>query len=374
MESIGRLAGGVAHDFNNMLQAILGYTQLAQQQTPPDGPLCDSLRHIEAVTRKAAEMTRKLLAFARRQPMQPRVLNLNGVIAGQLDLLRRLIGENIVLDWRPSADPWFVRMDPSQVDQILTNLAVNARDAIEGAGRIAVATANVTLDAAFAALHPGSRPGEYVELSVNDTGRGIPAEVLAHLFEPFYTTKSRGSGLGLATVYGIVKQNNGMIYGESEPGRGATFRVYFPRQTAEAPSAPSRIEVSDAAAPPPTGSETLLLVEDEEVVRHQTQALLARLGYVVLAAAASDEALRLMQLNAGMIDLLVSDVVMPEMNGRDLARRLTVVQPGLKCLFVSGYSDDVIAHHGVLDKDVHFLAKPFDMAALARKVREVLDG
>ena len=371
MESVGRLAGGVAHDFNNMLQAILGHTELALTETPPGSPFYESLRQIEIAAQRSANLTSKLLAFARRQAVQPRVLNLNDTVAQLLGMLGRLLGENIELTWRPAHDLWPVRIDPSQVDQILTNLAVNARDAITGAGRITIETANTTLDENYSAQHPDTRPGDYVMLTVNDTGCGMDAETLAQAFEPFFTTKARGSGFGLAIVYGIIKQNAGAIHAYSEPGKGSAFRLYLPRHAAGMPASAADAASTKTAAPP-IGTETLLLVEDEEIVRTQTRQMLARLGYVVLAAATPGEAIRLLQEHAGAIDLLITDVVMPEMNGRELAERLAGLQPGLKCLYISGYTDDVIAHHGILDTSVHFIQKPFSMPAIAGKIRETL--
>jgi len=370
MESVGRLAGGVAHDFNNMLQAILGHTELALLETPVQTPLHETLRQIEIAALHSAELTRKLLAFARKQTIQPRVLNLNDIVTHLHGILRRLIGENIELRWQPGDALWPVRIDPSQVEQILTNLTVNARDAIDGVGRVNIETANTTLDASYCDLHPEVAPGDYVVLTVSDNGRGIDKDVLAHAFEPFFTTKQLGTGLGLATVYGIVRQNGGSIHAYSEPGRGATFRIYLPRHAdaaaAVAPAAP--------AAAVQTGTETVLLVEDEAIIRQQVAQTLVRLGYTVLVADKPAEAIRLVQEHAGAIHLLITDVIMPEMNGRALAERLMALRPGLKCLFISGYTADVIARGGVLEDGLHFIQKPFATVEIAGKIRQTLES
>ena len=370
MESIGRLAGGVAHDFNNMLGVILGHTELALGQTDPAQPIHGSLEEIRRAAERSADLTRQLLAFARKQIVSPRVLDLNETLEGMLKMLRRLIGEDIALVWRPGDNLGAVKMDPSQIDQILANLCVNARDAIQDTGTITIETRAVDVDAAFRAERTEVAPGAYVMLSVSDDGCGIAQDTQAYLFEPFFTTKEvgQGTGLGLATVYGIVTQNSGFIEVDSSPGEGATFRVYLPCHGAE------EVSTTGGEAPPPAqGHETILLVEDEPLILKMARVMLERNGYTVLTAVTPGEAIRLARERGGDIHLLMTDVVMPEMNGRDLARELQSLYPELKCLFMSGYTADVIAHHGVLDQGVHFLQKPFSVRELTAKVREALE-
>ncbi len=372
MESIGRLAGGVAHDFNNMLSVILGHAELALQETEPEGKLHASLRRIREAAERSADLTRQLLAFARKQTTAPRVLDLSVTVAGLLKMLRRLIGEGVELVWQPGSGPVPVRMDPSQIDQILVNLCINARDAIGGAGRVTITTATQQLGESSRDTHPEARPGEYAVLSVSDDGCGMDEETLPHLFEPFFTTKAvgQGTGLGLATVYGIVQQNGGFITVASELGAGTTLRIFIPLWQGEMEN------LGDGAAEPkaPRGNETILLVEDEPMILDLARVMLAQLGYRVLAAPTPREAIRLAREHAGELHLVVTDVVMPEMNGRDLAEGLLVLYPGLKALFMSGYTADVIAHHGVLDKGMHFIQKPFTQAELALRVRQALDA
>ena len=370
MESVGRLAGGVAHDFNNMLGAILMNTDMALQDLPPDSPLREHLQEIENSARRSADLTRQLLAFARKQTIAPKVLDLNATVEGMLKLLRRLIGEDIALAWLPAAGLGPVKIDPSQIDQLLANLCVNARDAIAGVGKLTIETGNVSFDEAYASEHAGYVPGNYVLLAVSDNGCGMDKEVLGHLFEPFFTTKGvgQGTGLGLATVYGIVKQNLGFINVYSEPGNGTTFKIYLPRHTDKAdqslPASPAR--------PASGGHETILLVEDEPSLLRIGRRALEGLGYTVLAASTPGEAIHLAGEYSGHIQLLITDVVMPEMNGRDLNKRLLSLYPNLKSMFISGYTANVIAHHGVLDEGIYFLQKPFTVEALAEKVREAL--
>jgi CheY-like chemotaxis protein len=301
----------------------------------------------------------------------PKVLDLNETLEGMLKMLRRLIGEDIDLVWLPGKNLGRVRMDPSQIEQLLANLCVNARDAIYDTGKITVETGAVTFDETYCAAHVGSVPGEYVLLAVSDNGGGMDAETLSHLFEPFFTTKAvgKGTGLGLATLYGIVKQNNGFIDVCSEPGQGTTFKIYLPRHATGA----GRTTKMDVAPPAERGQETILLVEDEPMILDIATTMLDRQGYTVMAAATPGEAIRLAREHAGEIHLLMTDVVMPEMNGRDLAKNLLSLYPNLKCLFMSGYTADVIAHHGVLDEGVQFIQKPFSVQTLAVKIREVLD-
>jgi PAS domain S-box-containing protein len=371
IESIGRLAGGVAHDFNNMLGVILGRTQMALDQMAPTHPLYDDLEEIQRAAERSADITRQLLAFARKQTVSPLVIDLNKTVSDMKKMLQRLIGENIDLTWMPGRDLWPVRMDPGQIDQILANLCVNARDAIEGTGRVTITTDNVAIDEASGTGPDDCSPGNYVLLTVSDDGCGISPELHAQLFEPFFTTKEvgKGTGLGLSTVYGIVKQNRGYITVESEPGQGTTFKIYLPRHMAKENHLPEHAPVQPAAH----GHETILLVEDEPAILRMTTLMLERLGYVVLPAGRPGEAIHLAREHAGAIHLLITDVVMPEMNGRDLAKNLLSVYPDIKRLFMSGYTADVIAHQGVLDEGVHFIQKPFRKNELAEKVREALD-
>ena len=370
MDSIGRLAGGVAHDFNNMLGVILGHTELALMSLGPNQPLVANLQNIREAAKRSADLTQQLLAFARKQTVAPKLLDLNATISGMLKMLQPLIGENIELAWLPGRNLGSIRIDPSQIDQILVNLCVNARDAIGGTGKVTIETGTATFDKDYCAKHAGFVEGEYVLLAVSDNGCGMDRTTLSQLFEPFFTTKTsgKGTGLGLATVYGIVKQNQGFINVYSEPGQGTTFRIYLPRHAAKSEQM-GRAVTADL---PLGGRETILLAEDEPMILKMTMAMLEPLGYTVLPATTPDEAIRLAGEYAGDIHLLITDVVMPGMNGGDLARNLLSLYPKLKCLFMSGYTANVIAHHGVLDEGVHFIQKPFSMMVLAAKVREVL--
>ena len=373
IESIGRLAGGVAHDFNNMLGVILGYTELILEQVKDDQTIHPALVQIQHAAQHSADLTNKLLAFARKQTVQPKILDLNETVSGMLTMLRRLIGEDIELVWLPGKDLAQVKMDPSQIDQILVNLCVNARDAIGNSGKIGkiiITTAQVPANGNTPDLPEKSSENGYTLVTVSDNGCGMDVETTAHLFEPFFTTKSIGSGtgLGLATVYGIVKQNNGLIEVSSEPGQGTTFNIYLPclRDRLEGVSAPGD------EAPGIRGNETILLVEDEPMILEMTATMLRKLGYNVLPATTPAEAIRIARKRCDSIDLLMTDVIMPEMNGRDLAHRLSSLAPHLTCLFMSGYTADVIAHHGVLDTNTHFIEKPFSKKDLAAKLREIL--
>ena len=374
MESVGRLAGGVAHDYNNMLGVIIGYAEMALDRISAEDPLRGDLMEILQAARHSADITRQLLGFARKQPINPRILDLNDTVEGMLRMLRRLIGEDIELSWRPSAGLWPVKMDPAQIDQVLANLCVNARDAIAGVGKIAIGTANTYLDAIQGPDTAGFEPGDFVVLTVADNGSGMDPQTLERLFEPFFTTKpfGQGTGLGLATVYGIVKQNNGYIEVASAPGRGATFRVYFPRQHRDAPvSQASAVNSNDL---PGGRGETILIVEDETPILHVAQQMLERLGYETLPAPSPGQALELFMAHSGRIALVITDVVMPEMNGRELAKRLKEVSPNLKTLFMSGYTADVIAQRGELESDTPFLQKPFTMRDLAVRVKQALES
>ena len=371
MESVGRLAGGVAHDFNNMLSVILGKTEMALEDIDPDQTLYADLKEIRTAARRSADVTRQLLAFARKQTVAPKVVNLNRTIKYILKMLRRLIGEDIDLIWLPNEDLWPVRIDPGQIDQILANLSVNARDAIADVGKLTIETGKATFDEAYCADHPGFVPGDFVQLTVSDNGCGMNQETLQNLFEPFYTTKDvdKGTGLGLATVYGIVKQNDGFINVYSEPDQGTTFRIYLPRYLTET----EILEKKSSDTIPLDGTEAILLVEDEPSILRMTRMMLERMGYKVLAAGTPGEAITLAHEHADQIHLLMTDVVMPGMNGRDLARNMLSLYPNLKRLFMSGYTANMIAHHGVLDEGVQFIQKPFSKQDLAIKVREALD-
>jgi two-component system, cell cycle sensor histidine kinase and response regulator CckA len=371
MEAVGRLAGGVAHDFNNMLQAILGYCFFAMGQTTEGDPLRKDLEEIQTAAERSADLTRQLLAFARKQTVNPQVLDLNETVSGMLKMLQRLIGEDIDLAWIQRQNLWQVRLDPSQIDQILANLTVNARDAIDGVGKVTIETTNTVFDEDYCSHHMGFSPGEFVCLAVSDDGCGMDRETVDHIFEPFFTTKGigEGTGLGLATVYGIVKQNGGFINVYSEPENGTSFHIYLPRYAED----PQEDLQTAAAAPLIGGQETVLIVEDEDSVLLLAKRILEELGYTVLSASMPSLAIALVSDHPGRIDLLVTDVVMPEMNGRELVEKLTVIKPEMKQLYMSGYTANVIAHRGVLDEGVHFIQKPFAVEMLAAKVREALD-
>ena len=371
MESVGRLAGGVAHDFNNMLGVIIGRAEMALERDVPADKLQHDLKEILKAGQRSADLTRQLLAFARKQTAAPKTLDLNDTISSMLKMLRRLIGEDIDLLWVPELDLWKVKIDPSQVDQILANLVVNARDAISGVGAITMKTENVVIDDSKRAETPEFIPGEYVLLSVSDNGDGMSNEVRENIFEPFFTTKElgKGTGLGLSTVYGIVKQNDGFIYVASELGKGTTFNIYLPRFEDPIAQKPSK-EVADKLR---TGTETILLVEDDEAILNLSKIILEKLGYTVLAAETPVLALHLAEKHPGELHLLITDVVMPKMNGRALAEQLGATRPNLKCLYMSGYTADVITHRGILNGGVDFIQKPFSSDELAAKVRQVLD-
>lgn len=369
MEAIGQLAGGVAHDFNNKLAVILGYAELALMQTSEAQPLFHPLQQIQQAAESSAGLTRQLLAFARRQPVVPKVLDLNKNIHGLLQMLHRLIGVDIELVWRPGADLWPVRMDPTQMDQVLANLSVNARDAM-GGGRLTIETANLTIDGADCAAYPGCTPGDYVSLTVSDNGCGMDAATQAKIFEPFFTTKDvgKGTGLGLSTVFGIVQQNEGLIKVFSQPGQGTSFKIYLPRHGGtEEPLNPQ-----PSAVHPQKGNECILLVDDDPSIRGTVAMMLDTLGYRVVEARSPAEAIDLAEQHANEVRLLITDVIMPEINGSDLAMRLAPNHPDLKCLFMSGYTASVIAPYCVLEKGGPFIQKPFTLDELSSKVREAL--
>jgi PAS domain S-box-containing protein len=371
MEVIGRLAGGVAHDFNNLLTPVLAYSQMLLDRTPPEDPSRIDLEEILHSAERGAALTRQLLAFSRKQVLQPRVLDLNPLIQETTNLLKSLIGEDIELRLFLTPDLHRVNVDPGQIEQVLMNLATNARDAMPRGGTLTIETSNVVLDAAYASSHPEVARGDYVLVAVSDTGTGIDRHSLARLFEPFFTTKEvgRGTGLGLATVYGIVKQSRGHIATYSEVGRGSTFKIYLPRTTAEADSA-----VEEAPAPTVVrGIETLLVAEDDDALRVLIAKVLGDLGYTVLQATSGESALMLAKQHLGTIDLLITDVIMPGMSGRELTQQVKVTRPALRVLYISGYTENAIVHHGVLDEGTELLEKPFTPTSLARRVRSILD-
>lgn len=371
LESIGRLAGGVAHDINNMLSIIIGYAEITLDSLDPSDPNIENMEEILSAGKRSTLVARQLLAFARKQIIAPKVLDLNETIEDILKMLGRLIGEGIHLQWKPANDLWRVKMDSSQIDQILANLTINARDAIDDVGRVIIETANIQLDETYCKTHGDYIPGDYVVLSVSDDGCGMDKETRDNIFEPFYTTKDigKGTGLGLATVYGIVKQNKGFVTVYSEPDQGSTFRIFIPRFLSdEMPD----VKIAESIRPP-TGTETVLMVEDEQSILKLGKAMLERLGYTVLTANTPSEALEIAESHEGEIHLLLTDVIMPEMNGSALVKKLLTFKPELKHLFMSGYTANVIAHHGVLEEGVHFIQKPFSLKDLSIKIREALE-
>jgi len=371
METVGRLAGGVAHDFNNMLGVILGYVDLAKMRLVKEHPVLRDILEIEKAALRSRDITAQLLAFSRKQIITPAVVNLNDLVVNTKKALVRLIGENVELQVHLEENPWNIKFDPSQIEQILINLAVNARDAMPSGGKLTLETKNITVDELYCMNHVGSSPGDYMRLSVSDNGTGMDRGVQEHIFEPFFTTKEvgEGTGLGLATVYGIVKQNKGFINVYSEPGYGTTFTVYLPRTTDEE-TVPEEDERRDV----PSGGGTILLVEDDPMVLEVAQGMLESVGYRVVIAKSPREALPIYEKISGTVDLVLTDVVMPSMSGAELVTRLNEISPGVKVLYMSGYTEDAIARHGVLEKGVHFLQKPFRMGDLARKVREAMKG
>jgi len=373
MESVGQLAGGIAHDFNNLLMAIQGYAELGLMRTTPGNPLCGDLQEILKASERAARFTRQLLAFSRRQVLEPKVVNLSEVVSEVAPMLRRLMGEDVELIVKTDANLGRVRVDPSQIEQVVVNLVANARDAMPNGGRFSLETANVTLDGCGGDGGSVAPAGEYVVLRISDTGMGMSPGVRAHIFEPFYTTKEvgKGTGLGLATSHGIIRQSGGYIDVESEPGRGATFRVYLPRVNDKTESA----SVDAGKIPSLHGGETVLVVEDEKQVRDVAVRILREHHYDVLAAGDGKEALRLVKAHNGRkIHLLLTDVVMPRMSGRILADRLKVDRPEMKCIFISGHTDDTLVHQSMKSPGTLFLQKPLSPSLIVRKVREALDG
>jgi len=368
MEAVGRLAGGIAHDFNNLLLAILGFSDLLLNDLEPDSPHRDDVTEIQKAAQRAAALTRQLLAYSRKQVLQAKVIDLNQVVSEVHKMLRRMIGEDIELITMLDPDLGKVKADPSQIEQVIINVAINARDAMPQGGRLALRTSNVELDDTTSDLQPGS----YILLSVSDTGAGMSSDIKTHMFEPFFTTKDlgKGTGLGLSTVYGIVKQSGGDIEVDSEPGRGTTFKIYFPSVSEAAMPA----KLPDSASPKICGLETILLAEDEAGVRSLLGRVLQRNGYTVLEAENGTEALQWCARHPGAIHLLVTDLVMPRMSGRELAERITQIRPDLKVLYMSGYTDDAIIRQGILELGAAFLQKPFIPAALLERVRQLLDS
>jgi CheY-like chemotaxis protein len=371
MEAVGRLAGGVAHDFNNLLTVIISYTDLLLEDLDRDDPKREDVTAVRKAAEGAAALTHQLLAFSRKQVLQPKVLDLNATVASTEKLLRRLIGEDIRLVAKLGSSLGRVKADPGQIEQVIMNLAVNARDARPAGGQLTIETADVAMDEAYVRGHPTAEPGRYVMLAVSDTGIGMDEQTKAHIFEPFFTTKElgKGTGLGLATVYGIVKQSGGFIWLYSEPGQGTSFKIYLPlvEESAQRHAMP-------AVAKLPRGTETILVVEDAPAVRTVIRQVLERQGYTVLEAPNGEAAFALATKHHGPIHLLLTDVVMPGVNGRQLSEQLARPRPDMLVLFTSGYTDDSVVRHGILESGIAYLQKPFTPDGLARKVREVLDS
>jgi PAS domain S-box-containing protein len=372
MQAVGELAGGVAHDFNNLLMVVKGHSQLLLDRIPDTSPLRASVEQVERAADRAASLTRQLLAFSRKQVLQPRVLDLNEAVGGMIRMFSRVIGENIDMTFLPGGNLGRVKADPGQIEQVLLNLVVNARDAMSNGGRLTIETSNVELDRGYAATHTSVEPGLYVMLTVTDTGCGMDAETQTRIFEPFFTTKGpgKGTGLGLATVYGVVKQSGGYIYVYSEVGHGTTFKIYLPQVTAEL----DKLSPDSDRRRSARGTETILFVEDEQSVRELVRDYLVGAGYCMLEASDGTQALKVASTHPGPIHILITDVVMPHLSGPELAAKLASERPTLKVLFISGYTDDTVFRHGVLEGGVAFLQKPFNLKALGQKIRDVLSG
>jgi PAS domain S-box-containing protein len=373
MEAIGRLAGGIAHDFNNLLMVISGYSEFLLDRLGPDPALRGPAQEIAGASQRASTLTRQLLAFSRKQMLAPKILDLNGVVTENLKMLTRVIGEDIDLVMVPAPSLGAVRADAGQIDQVIMNLAVNARDAMPAGGKLTIETSNVSLDEEYARFHAPLRPGDYVMLAISDTGFGMDSETQSHIFEPFFTTKGpKGTGLGLSTVYGIVKQSGGYIWVNSEPGKGTSFKIYLPRVAERAE--PAQVVASNDAAFAEPGTETILIAEDEANLRYLARQFLEKQGYKVIEAADGAAAMQIAVAHEGVIHLLLTDVIMPGMNGRELAQRISEIRPNTKVLYMSGYTENVIGHNGTLDAGVRLLQKPFTLRDLKSKVREVLDS
>jgi PAS domain S-box-containing protein len=374
MEAVGRLAGGIAHDFNNLLMVISGYSEFLLDRLGPDPALRGPAQEIAGASQRASSLTRQLLAFSRKQMLAPKILDLNEVVTENLKMLTRVIGEDIDLVMVPAAVLGSVRADAGQIDQVIMNLAVNARDAMPTGGKLTIETSNVSLDEEYARFHAPLRPGDYVMLSISDTGQGMDSETQSHIFEPFFTTKgTKGTGLGLSTVYGIIKQSGGYIWVSSEAGKGTTFKIYFPR-VAERAETVAQVVSSEEAVLTEPGTETILLAEDEANLRYLARQFLEKQGYKVIEAADGAAAMQIAVAHEGVINLLLTDVIMPGMNGRELAQRISEIRPQTKVLYMSGYTENVIGHDGTLDAGVSLLQKPFTLRELKSKVREVLDS
>jgi PAS domain S-box-containing protein len=373
MEAVGRLAGGIAHDFNNLLMVILGYSEFLLERLGAEPHLRGPAQEIASAAERASSLTRQLLAFSRKQMLAPRIVNLNEVATENIKMLTRMIGEDIDLVMIPTLNLWSVRADAGQIEQVIMNLAVNARDAMPSGGKLTIETSNITLDEDYVRLHGPLRPGDYVMVAISDTGAGMDQETQSHIFEPFFTTKgTKGTGLGLSTVYGIIKQSGGYIWVYSEVGRGTTFKIYLPRVASGEPAAQIAEPVELRKVEP--GTETILLVEDEANLRYLARQYLEKQGYKVIEAADGAVAMQIAVAHDKVIHLLLTDVIMPGMNGRELAQRISEIRPNVKILYMSGYTENVIGHNGMLDAGVRLLQKPFNLRDLKSKVREVLDA
>jgi two-component system, cell cycle sensor histidine kinase and response regulator CckA len=374
MEAVGRLAGGIAHDFNNLLMVISGYSEFLLEHLGAHPELRSPAQEIASAAERASSLTRQLLAFSRKQMLAPKIVYLNSIVTENLKMLTRMIGEDIDLVMHPAENLWPVRADAGQIEQVIMNLAVNARDAMPSGGKLTIESANVTLDEDYARLHAPLLAGDYVMLALSDTGAGMDAETQSHIFEPFFTTKGpKGTGLGLSTVYGIVKQSGGYIWVQSEVGKGATFRIYLPRVAASGEPAIPQVSAVEETRPVEPGTETILLVEDEANLRYLARQFLEKQGYKVIEAADGAVAMQIAVAHEGVIHLLLTDVIMPGMNGRELAQRIAEIRPNVKILYMSGYTENVVGHDGTLDAGVRLLQKPFNLRDLKSKVREVLD-
>jgi len=374
MEAVGRLAGGIAHDFNNLLMVISGYSEFLLERLGNQPELRAPAQEIASASERASSLTRQLLAFSRKQMLAPKIVDLNGIVTENLKLLTRVIGEDIDLVMSPAQNLWMVRADAGQIEQVIMNLAVNARDAMPSGGKLTIETSNVTLDEEYARFHAPLQPGDYVMLSLTDTGAGMDAETQSHIFEPFFTTKGpKGTGLGLSTVYGIIKQSGGYIWVQSQVGKGATFQIYLPRVAAIGEPATAQVEVPTETRAVEPGTETILVVEDEANLRYLARQFLEKQGYTVIEAADGAVAMQIAVAHEGVIHLLLTDVIMPGMNGRELAQRISEIRPNVKVLYMSGYTENVVGQDGTLEAGVRLLQKPFNLRDLKTKVREVLD-